>query len=197
MGRLLALWMPEYRELNGFGAARPLPPAYRGQAATEMRCVGEALGAVDRRAWTHHIPRLMVLANFAMLADVSPQAMSGWMAISFIDGSEWVMVPNLVGMAMHADGGRMATKPYAAAGAYINRMSDHCGHCRFDPRKRVGPDACPFTTLYWDFLARHRPVLADNFRLRQPYRNLERLKDVPEVRARAREVLALLDRGEL
>ncbi len=191
------LWMPEYRALNGFGAERPLPPAYCGSGNTEMRCVAEALGAIDRRAWTHHIPRLMVLANLAMLADVSPQAMSDWMAASFIDGSEWVMVPNLIGMAMHADGGRMATKPYAAGGAYINRMSDHCKGCRYDPRKRVGDDACPFTTLYWDFLARHRAKLANNNRLAQPYKNLERLSDLPEVRARAREVLALLDKGKL
>jgi deoxyribodipyrimidine photolyase-related protein len=191
------LGMPEYRDSNVLGAHRPLPPAWRGEATTSMRCVGEALTGIEERAWVHHIQRLMVLANFTMLAGVSPQQVSQWMAASFIDGSEWVMVPNVVGMAMHGDGGLMATKPYAAGGAYINRMSDYCRGCRYDPRKRVGEDACPFTTLYWDFLARHRDRFSSNARMRQAYRNLDRLPDLPEVRARAAAVLELLDDGEL
>jgi deoxyribodipyrimidine photolyase-related protein len=191
------LWMPEYRGLNELGATRALPPAFSGAAGTEMACVSEALHGIDERAWVHHIQRLMVLANFAMLSGVSPQAMSRWMSDSFIDGSEWVMVPNLIGMAMHADGGRMATKPYAGGGAYINRMSDHCRGCRYDPRSRVGDDACPFTTLYWDFLARHRDRFAGNRRMLRTYANLDRLADRDRIPARAAEVLALLDAGRL
>ena len=191
------LWMPGYRDLNELGATRPLPPAYAGTAGTRMACVSEALAGVEQRGWVHHIQRLMVLANLAMLSGVSPQAMSRWMADSFVDGSEWVMVPNLIGMAMHADGGRMATKPYAGGGAYINRMSDHCRGCRYDPRSRVGDEACPFTTLYWDFLARHRDRFASNPRMRQAYATLDRLADRGAIPARAREVLALLDEGRL
>ena len=191
------LWMPGYRELNELGATRDLPPAYAGTAGTDMACVAEALQGIDERAWVHHIQRLMVLANFAMLSGVSPQQMSRWMADSFIDGSEWVMVPNLIGMAMHADGGRMATKPYAGGGAYINRMSDHCRGCRYDPKARVGEDACPFTTLYWDFLARHRERFAGNRRMMRTYANLDRLADRGRIGARATEVLALLDAGRL
>ena len=191
------LWMPSYRELNELGAHRALPPAFTGAAGTDMACVAEALRGVEERAWVHHIQRLMVLANLAMLSDVSPQQMSRWMADSFIDGSEWVMVPNLIGMAMHADGGRMATKPYAGGGAYINRMSDHCRGCRYDPRSRVGDDACPFTTLYWDFLARHRERFASNQRMQRSYAGLDRLADRGGIAARAREVLGLLDAGRL
>ena len=191
------LWMPEYRDLNELGATRPLPPAFTGAAPTAMACVAEALGGIEERGWVHHIQRLMVLANLAMLSGVSPQAMSGWMASSFVDGSEWVMVPNLIGMAMHADGGRMATKPYAGGGAYINRMSDHCRDCRYDPKQRVGDDACPFSTLYWDFLARHRERFAGNNRMQRAYANLDRLGDRGRIPARAAEVLALLDEGRL
>ncbi len=191
------LWMPGYRDLNELGATRPLPPAFAGEAPTAMACVAEALGGIEERGWLHHIQRLMVLANLAMLGGVSPQAMSRWMATSFVDGSEWVMVPNLIGMAMHADGGRMATKPYAGGGAYINRMSDHCRGCRYDPKQRVGEDACPFSTLYWDFLARHRERFAENHRMKRAYANLDRLGDRGRIPARAAEVLALLDEGRL
>jgi deoxyribodipyrimidine photolyase-related protein len=148
-------------------------------------------------AWAHHIQRLMVLGNLALLAGVSPQAMTEWMWAGFVDGAEWVMVPNVVGMALHADGGRMATKPYAAGGAYIDRMSDYCKGCRYDRKQRTGPDACPFTTLYWDFLARHSERFGRNPRIVTQVRAAQKLADLPAVRERADEVLRLLDAGEL
>jgi deoxyribodipyrimidine photolyase-related protein len=191
------LWMPAYRSANELGATRPLPPLYDGRAPTHMRCVEHALAAVRDHGWAHHIQRLMVLGNLALLAGVDPWATTTWMWASFVDGAEWVMVPNVIGMALHADGGRMATKPYAAGGAYIDRMSDYCRGCRYDRRRRTGDEACPFTTLYWDFLARHADRFARNPRLAQQVRAAERLADLPAVRERAGEVLELLDRGEL
>jgi deoxyribodipyrimidine photolyase-related protein len=189
-------WMPEYRDANELGATRPLPPVFTG-ASTDMRCVATCLAGVHDRAWNHHIQRLMVLGNLSLLAGVDPWAMTEWMWRSFVDGAEWVMLPNVIGMSQHADGGRMATKPYAAGGNYIDRMSDYCGGCRYDRKRRTGPDACPFTTLYWDFLARHHDRFARNPRMAQQVRAAQRLGDLDEVRLRAREVLTLLDRGEL
>ncbi len=190
------LWMPEYRDCNALDARRALPPAFTG-APTAMRCVSITVAGIVARGWVHHIQRLMVLGNLALLAGVEPRAMVEWMQSAFVDGAEWVMLPNLVGMALHADGGRMATKPYAAGGAYINRMSDYCKGCAFDPRQRTGERACPYTTLYWDFLDRHRQRLARNPRTAQQVRGLDRLADLPEVRRRAGVVLDRLDSGEL
>jgi deoxyribodipyrimidine photolyase-related protein len=189
-------WMPEYRGLNALGADRALPPALRGEG-THMACVSSTVEGLRRRGWVHHIERLMVLANLALLTGVSPDAVVDWMWASFVDGAEWVMVPNVVGMGLHADGGRMATKPYAAGGAYLNRMSDHCRGCRYDPRRRVGADACPFTTLYWDFLARHEDAFRDNHRMGNQLAAMRRLADLPDVRRRAVEVMAMLDDGTL
>jgi deoxyribodipyrimidine photolyase-related protein len=120
-----------------------------------------------------------------------------WMSDTYIDGAEWVMVPNVMGMGLWADGGRMATKPYVSGGAYIDRMSDYCRGCRYDPRARVGDDACPFTTLYWDFLARHRDRLSGNNRMARPLANLDRLGDLDEVRSRARTVVRGLREGRI
>ena len=191
------LWMPDYRDQNAFGATRAVPPAFTGEAETDMACVKGVVAHVRDHGYAHHIERLMVLGNLALTAGVDPQAMTQWMWASFVDGAEWVMVPNVVGMALFADGGSMATKPYASGGAYINRMSDFCKPCRFDPKKRTGPDACPFTTLYWDFMDRNRDVLHKNHRMARQLGGIDRLKDLDDTRARAQEVLGLLDRGEL
>jgi deoxyribodipyrimidine photolyase-related protein len=190
-------WMPEYRSANELGAHRPLPPAFTGAAPTEMACLAHCLDALYDHAYNHHIQRLMVLGNLALLAGVDPWAMTDWMWASFIDGAEWVMLPNVIGMALHADGGRMATKPYAAGGNYLDTMSDYCRGCRYDRKQRTGPDACPFTTLYWDFLARHQERFVRNARVARQVRAAERLADLPAVRERAVEVLARLDAGTL
>lgn len=189
-------WMPEYRTVNELSAHRALPPLF-STGQTRMRCVGLCLADVHDHAWTHHIQRLMLLANLCLLAGVQPQELVDWMWAGFVDGAEWVMLPNVLGMALHADGGRMATKPYAGGGAYIDKMSDYCKGCSYDRTRRTGPDACPFTTLYWDFLDRHQDRFARNPRMAQQVRAGQRLADIDGVRVRAREVLELLDRGEL
>jgi deoxyribodipyrimidine photolyase-related protein len=162
-----------------------------------MRCVAHTLQTLHDHAWVHHIQRLMVLGNLALLAGVDPWEMTSWMWAGFVDGAEWVMLPNVIGMALHADGGRMASKPYAAGGAYIDRMSDYCKGCHFDRRKRTGPDACPFTTLYWDFLARHADVFGRNPRIVTQVRAAQKLADLHEVREHAVHVLRRLDEGDL
>jgi deoxyribodipyrimidine photolyase-related protein len=191
------LWMPEYRGQNQLDATRPVPPAFTGESSTEMACVANAQRHLHDHGYTHHIERLMVFGNLALTAGVDPSAMTEWMWASFVDGAEWVMLPNVIGMALHADGGRMATKPYASGGAYINRMSDSCSGCRFDPKQRAGDDACPYTTLYWDFLARHADRFAGNHRMARQLAAMRQLSDLPVVRERAVQVLAALDAGEL
>jgi len=191
------LWMPEYRKRNALAATRAVPPAFTGHARTEMACVSSVIRHVHDHGFAHHIERLMVLGNLALTAGVDPGAMTAWMHASFVDGAEWVMLPNVIGMALFADGGMMATKPYASGGAYINKMSDSCKSCRFDPKQRTGPDACPYTTLYWDFLARNADTLATNHRLARPLAAMRRLSDLPAVRSRAVEILDRLDNGTL
>ncbi len=191
------LWGDEYRNMNSLEANAPLPPAFRDPAATKMRCVQTAVQGIEDRAYAHHIQRLMVLGNLALIAGINPQETTDWMQERFIDGAEWVMAPNVIGMSLHADGGMMATKPYAAGGAYISKMSDSCKGCAYDPKKRTGPTACPFTTLYWDFLARHDERFRKNHRMAQVMAGARKLADMPEVRIRATEVRALLATGDL
>jgi deoxyribodipyrimidine photolyase-related protein len=191
------LWMPDYAESNFFGADQAVPPVFLGAAETNMRCVSSAVSHLRDYGYTHHIERLMIFGNLALTAGINPQAMTEWMSASFVDSSQWVMVPNVVGMALYADGGSMSTKPYASGGAYINRMSDSCQTCSFNPKKRVGEDACPFTTLYWDFLDRNREQLSSNHRLALQYGNLDRLNDVDQIRERAIEVRERLGIGDL
>jgi deoxyribodipyrimidine photolyase-related protein len=186
----------DWLDVNALGATRPLPPAFTG-APTRLRCLATTLAGVDERAYAHHIQRLMVIGNLCLLAGVRPRELVGWMTDAFVDAAEWVMLPNVVGMALHADGGRMATKPYAAGGRYVDRMSDYCGSCAFQPTRRAGPDACPFTTLYWGFVDAHRERLRANPRTARQVHALDRLGDLEAVRERAREVLDLLDAGAL
>jgi len=188
------LWGEDYAAMNELGAHRPLPPVFTG-APTDMRCVRHTMSDLYEHGWTHHIQRLMILGNLALLGGYRPSELVEWMTAGFVDGAEWVMLPNVIGMALHADGGRMATKPYAAGGAYVDRMSDYCGGCRYDRRRRTGPDACPYTTLYWDFVARHAERFARHPRMAQPVRGAQRLSDLASVREQASEVLVRLDAG--
>ncbi|NNE13010.1 MAG: hypothetical protein HKN41_12290 [Ilumatobacter sp.] len=139
----------------------------------------------------------MLLSNFANLYGIHPRKVMDWMWEQYVDAAEWVMVPNVMGMAMWADGGRMATKPYVSGGAYVNRMSDYCGECRYDHKQRTGDDACPFTTLYWDFLARHREQLSGNHRMARVLSNLDRLSDLDETRERADTVIRGIRDGRI
>ena len=191
------MWMPGYLDSNFFEANQPIPPVFLGEAETEMVCVETAVRHLQETGYTHHIERLMVFGNLALTVGIEPQAMMDWMWSSFVDGAEWVMAPNVLGMALYADGGAMSSKPYASGGAYLNRMSDSCRNCAFDPKKRVGDDACPYTTLYWDFLDRHRDTLSSNHRLSLQYGNLSRLSDLESIRVRASEVRDRLRKGAL
>ncbi len=186
--------MPDLAGANALGAELPVPRFFwTGQ--TEMRCVRHAVRQLAEHAYAHHIQRLMVLGQLMLLLGVRPYDAHRWHMSMFWDAVDWVSLPNVVGMSQHADGGRIATKPYAASGAYINRMSDYCGKCRYDPRQAVGETACPFTTLYWDFLARHRPRLARNHRMGTMLRNLDgKAADLPAIRARAAALKAEMTR---
>ena len=173
------LEMPEVANANALGATRPLPEFY-WTGDTDMLCMAEAVRNTRENAYAHHIQRLMVLGNFAMLAGVRPREVADWFLVVYADAYEWVELPNVIGMSQHADGGRLATKPYAGGGAYINRMSDHCGRCRYDVKQKIGPDACPFNALYWDFLARHEHRFRRNRRMVQMYASWDRME--PAVR---------------
>ncbi|NBO56657.1 MAG: deoxyribodipyrimidine photolyase, partial [Actinobacteria bacterium] len=187
----------DYKNSNNLGATGQLPEMFEDSAKTQMRCIGSVVRDVAERGWVHHIPRLMVLSNFALLAGINPQVFLRWMQDSFIDATEWVMVPNVIGMGLHADGGQMMTKPYVSGGAYISKMSDYCKGCKYNPKLRTGDSACPFTTLYWDFLDRHESQFASNHRMKQQYFGLRRLADRDALKARASEVISILEQGTL
>lgn len=186
-----------YKFRNGLKADRKLLPAFTDSTKTKMNCVSSVVKDIEDRAWVHHIPRLMILSNLALITGTNPQEFLDWMREVFIDANEWVMVPNVIGMGVHADGGQLMTKPYAAGGAYISRMTQFCKGCVYDPKLRVGDKACPFTTLYWDFLDRHKEEFVKNHRMSQQVNGLKRLSDLPELRQRAVIVLDGLSRGTL
>ncbi|MFF6937885.1 cryptochrome/photolyase family protein [Streptomyces sp. NPDC008312] len=169
-----------YRASNTLGHYEPLPDwfAELSPDGTEANCLTHVLEQVGTTGWTHHIPRLMILGSFALQRGWDPGAVTDWFHRSFVDGYDWVMVPNVVGMSQYADGGRMTTKPYTSGGAYIDRMSDFCGSCRYKPSVRVGEDACPFTAGYWNLLHRHRDRFEHNARMTQAVRGLDRLRDL-------------------
>jgi deoxyribodipyrimidine photolyase-related protein len=155
------LKMPDYLQSNGLTATRKLP-AFFYSGETDMNCLRCVIREVKDTAYNHHIQRLMILGNFLLLAGISPQEAHDWFLEMYIDAHEWVMAANVLGMALHADGGFMATKPYAGSAAYISKMSNYCSGCSFDPNKKSGPGACPFNLLYWDFYDRHADRFASN-----------------------------------
>ena len=175
------LKMPAYAASNALAHSRPLPDFY-WTGDTQMACVAAAVTQTKEEAYAHHIQRLMVTGNFALLAGISPQALHEWYLAVYADAYEWVELPNTIGMSQFADRGLLASKPYAASGAYINRMSDYCGGCAYDVKARVGAKACPFNALYWDFISRHAPVLKSNPRMGQMVRTYDKFAEAEKTR---------------
>jgi deoxyribodipyrimidine photolyase-related protein len=178
------LRMPGYAATNALDATRPLPGFY-WTGRTEMNCLAQAIGDTQRHAYAHHIQRLMVTGNFALLAGIAPSEVESWYLAVYADAFEWVELPNTHGMALFADGGVLGSKPYAASGKYIDRMSDYCEGCAYDVRESTGARACPFNHLYWDFLMRNAERLEGNPRMAMPYRTLARF--TPERREALRD----------
>lgn len=185
--------MPGLWEANAWDARRPLP-RFLWNGETEMNCIRRVTTRVLDRGYSHHIERLMVVCTWCLLSGVDPQAVSQWFLSFYIDASEWVVLPNVIGMGLNADGGITATKPYIASGFYIDRMSDYCRDCRYSPRVRTGEDACPFTILYWDFLIKHEETLRSNPRLGPSVLGLRRIDAVErqEIRTAASQLLSAL-----
>ena len=185
---------PDYADRNALGAKRALPEFY-WTGRTDMHCMSQAIGQTLEFAYAHHIQRLMITGNFALIAGIDPKQVHEWYLAVYADAYEWVELPNTLGMSQFADGGMLASKPYAASGAYINRMSDYCGNCRYDVKQRIGQDACPFNALYWDFMARNEGLLRKNSRMAMPYKNWDRMADADKValRASAKQFLETLD----
>jgi deoxyribodipyrimidine photolyase-related protein len=186
-------FMPGYAERNELGAGQPLP-AFFWTGETDMACLADALRQTLALGYAHHIQRLMVTGLFALLLGVRPREVHEWYLAVYVDAVEWVELPNTVGMSQYADGGVMASKPYVATGKYIDRMSNLCGACRYDPAHSTGADACPFTTLYWDFLDRHEERFREHPRMGLQVRNLRRLDE--STRRAVRELAKEL-RGQL
>lgn len=180
------LKMPGYAEMNALDAHHPLPEFY-WTGETRMRCMAEAIGQTKRYAYAHHIQRLMITGNFALLAGLSPAQVNEWYLLVYADAYEWVELPNTHGMALHADGGLMASKPYAASGNYISKMSDYCEGCSYDVKRRTGEKACPFNFLYWDFVDRHEARFRNNPRMAVICKSLNRMSvsERAEIRAEA------------
>jgi deoxyribodipyrimidine photolyase-related protein len=168
--------MPSYLERNALRANEPLPEFF-WTAQTDMRCLSESIGQTLELGYAHHIQRLMVTGLFCLLLGVDPKEVHAWYLAVYVDAVEWVELPNTLGMSQYADGGVMASKPYIASGRYIDKMSNYCRQCRYQPAEATGKTACPFTTLYWDFLIRHESELSRNPRMVMQVRNLARLSD--------------------
>jgi deoxyribodipyrimidine photolyase-related protein len=183
------LYMPNYLQRNELQATQPLPDFYwTGQ--TKMRCLQQTIQQTLEYGYAHHIQRLMITGLYALLLGVRPEAVHEWYLAIYVDAVEWVELPNTLGMSQFADGGIMASKPYAATGKYIDRMSNYCRDCPFDPALATGPKACPFTTLYWDFLMRHEKLLAKNQRMSLQVKNLAKksASELAAIRSQAEQI---------
>ncbi|MHA7841468.1 MAG: cryptochrome/photolyase family protein [Gammaproteobacteria bacterium] len=170
------LKMPNYSTVNFFHAKRNLPDFY-WTGKTQMNCLRQCVLDTQKNAYAHHIQRLMVLGNFALLTGIDPKQVNEWFLIVYADAYEWVELPNVSGMILFADGGYLASKPYAAGGSYINKMSNYCKNCHYKVTKKNGSDACPFNYLYWDFLVRNRKKLQSNHRIGMMYRTYDKMKN--------------------
>ncbi|WP_426139058.1 cryptochrome/photolyase family protein [Pseudomonas sp. DWP3-1-2] len=191
------LKMPDYASGNLFGNTRPLP-AFYWTGETKMNCMNHAIGQSLEHAYAHHIQRLMVTGNFALLAGIAPSQICDWYLAIYMDAFDWVELPNTLGMVMHADGGYLGSKPYCASGQYIKRMSDYCRDCAYKVSESTTDTACPFNSLYWHFVMRHSNVLRSNQRMGMVYKNLDRMPE-PKQQAlweRGEALLARLDAGE-
>ncbi|MGP6419673.1 cryptochrome/photolyase family protein [Pseudomonas putida] len=191
------LKMPDYALGNSFGNDRPLPEFY-WTGATQMNCMRQAIGQSLQHAYAHHIQRLMVTGNFALLAGIAPSQICEWYLAIYMDAFDWVELPNTLGMVMHADGGYLGSKPYCASGQYINRMSDYCRGCAYKVSESTADNACPFNSLYWHFLMRHGEQLRGNQRMAMMYKNLDRMPQAKQeaLWQRGQNLLARLDNGE-
>ena len=186
--------MPGLKAANHFGHQRALPRWF-WTGHTQMACMADSLKQTLALGYAHHIQRLMVIGNFATLAELSPQQVADWFLAIYVDAIEWVELPNTAGMALHACGSRFTSKPYVASGAYIGRQSNYCGGCRYNPAQRTGKEACPFTTLYWHFIARHEKTFAANPRTALMVKNLQKLDDADRagIAKRAAQILKELE----
>lgn len=192
------LKMPEYADSNYFETTEDLPEFY-WNGDTKMNCIADTVRQTRENAYSHHIQRLMVTGNFALLAGIEPKQVHEWYLAVYADAYEWVEMPNTIGMALFADGGVFATKPYAASANYINKMSNFCGNCAYSHTKKTGENACPFNSLFWDFLDRNREKLENNHRMGMMYRNLDRKdeSELKELRDQASSVLKRMRDGDL
>jgi deoxyribodipyrimidine photolyase-related protein len=186
--------MPALAAANHFGHEHPLP-AWYWTGDTRMNCMRQAIGQTLEHGYAHHIQRLMVTGNFALLAGLSPQRVADWYLAVYVDAVEWAELPNTAGMALYANGGRFTSKPYAASGAYIQRMSNYCAGCSYRPQQRAGPQACPITVLYWWFLMRHQSALSANPRASLMVKNLQRFDSAERLSLR-REAQRTIERIE-
>jgi deoxyribodipyrimidine photolyase-related protein len=175
--------MPAYKDSNFLDAQRTLPNFY-WTGKTKLHCLAEVISDTAKNAYAHHIQRLMITGNFALLAGIKPAEVEEWYLIVYADAFDWVELPNTHGMTLYADGGLLASKPYAASAAYINRMSDYCKSCQYNPREKTGPGACPFNYLYWDFLLRNEGKLKANPRMGLVYKLLDRMTEKEQDRIR-------------
>lgn len=182
------LFMPQYLERNYLDANHDLPNFF-WTAKTDLNCLSQAIGQTLKHGYAHHIQRLMVTGLFCLLFGVKPRQVHEWYLAVYVDAVEWVELPNSLGMSQYADGGVMASKPYIASGKYIDRMGNYCKSCKYDPAKSVGVDACPITTMYWDFLMRHEKLLSSNPRMGMQVKNLQRLTETTrnEIKSQAKK----------
>lgn len=186
--------MPTLQHDNYFEHTRALPEFY-WTAHTNMNCMRQCISDTKQHAYAHHIQRLMVIGNFSLLAGLDPVAVNEWYLLVYADAYEWVEMPNVSGMILFADGGKLASKPYVASGQYINRMSDYCKNCGYSVSKKTGPKACPFNYLYWDFLIKHQDKLAKNPRMALIYKSLGRMSEdnIAAMQEQAQALLSKLD----